>query len=247
MKKIFLGASLIVLITNNMQAETVVADRPGFSTGTYSVQPGNFNIEMGYNYTFDTISSKNDTQEFPLFELRTGITENIEFDILTDGWSTTKDFKEHSTSDITIGGKYRLVKNDRYNLTAMTLITLPTGSQSDFKIKNISPLIGLLWDYTLDETISFFGTFQASTYRDEKRIYDFQPAVGVTFTHTEKFASFIELYTIIPSSSIVPTEKVIDGGFTYLLKENIQLDINGGIGLNKDSEDFFGFGIAIGF
>ncbi|MEN4052694.1 transporter [Sulfurimonas sp. NWX79] len=246
MKKIFLGTALVAFISVNIQAE-IIADRPGFSTGTYTVKPGKFNIEMGYNYTFDTFSSQNNTQDFPLFELRTGVTEDIEFDFLWDGWSTTKDFKESPTSDITIGGKYSLIKNEKYNFTFMTLVTLPTDRQSSFKTENISPLIGLLWDYTLNETISFFGTFQSSTYRDEKRIYDFQPAAGITFSHTEKFASFIELYSIIPSSSIIPTEKVVDGGFTYLLQENIQLDINGGLGLNRESEDFFGLGIAIEF
>lgn len=246
MKKLSLTMLFIGVVNINLYAETLIADRPGFSTGTYTVAPGMFNIEMGYNYTFDTVSSKNDIQNFPLFELRTGITENLEFDFLLDGWSTTKDFTERISSDITIGGKYSFLENEIYNISFMTLITFPTGTENDFKPKNISPLFGLLWDYTVDASVSLFGTFQASTYRDEKRIYDFQPAVGATFSHTDKFASYIELYFIVPSSSSIITE-VIDGGFTYLLRDNIQLDINGGLGLNNESEDFLGFGIAIGF
>ena len=247
MNKSSMGIVFLGVLSGCIYAESVIADRPGFSTGTYSVHPGKFNIEMGYNYTFDKTSTKNDTQDFPLFELRTGITEDIEFDLLWDGWSYTKDgVKEHS-SDMTIGGKYRVLKEDMYNITFMVLVTLPTGSQSDFQTQNISPLIGLLWDYTIDESISLFGTIQSSTYKEQKRIYDLQTAIGVTWNHTENFASFIEAYSILPSSSSISKEYVVDGGFTYLIQENIQLDINGGIGLNRESNNFLGAGIAVTF
>ncbi len=239
-------AALVPIANNLLYADGVVADRPGFSTGTYSVPPGRYNIEMGYSYTFDSTTSENDSQSFPLFELRTGVTENMEFDILWDGWSMSRDFENGSVADITIGGKYRLVKNDLYNITMMALATLPTGDESDFELQGISPLVGLLWDYTANEYISYFGTLQTSTYKEQKRIYDFQTAIGLSIAHTEKIGSFLEIYTILPSSGL-SKEYVIDGGFTYMLRKNIQLDINGGVGLNEESNSFVGFGIAIGF
>ncbi|WP_457598306.1 transporter [Hydrogenimonas sp.] len=239
--------ALVILVKQITYAESVIADRPGFSTGTYSLRPGKYNIEIGYNYTFNKTSSENDSQDFPLFELRTGVTERIEFDFLWNGWNMTKDFTKSSVTDVAPGGKHRLVQNNRYNFTLMMLVTLPTGDQSDFHMKDVSPLVGLLWDYTVDERVSFFGTLQASTYREEQRIYDVQPAVGVSFAHTEIFGTFLEAYSILPCSSAVSEEYVIDGGLTYLLRDNIQLDINGGIGLNRESNGFVGFGIAIGF
>ena len=42
-------------------------------------------------------------------------------------------------------------------------------------------------------------------------------------------------------------EIVMDGGITYLLSKDVQLDINAGVGLNDSSSNFIGFGIASRF
>jgi len=39
----------------------------------------------------------------------------------------------------------------------------------------------------------------------------------------------------------------MDAGITYLLSNDIQLDINAGVGLNNYSNNFIGFGIASRF
>ncbi len=226
----------------NVNAETIVPDRPGFSTGTYTVQPKKLNVEIGYNYT------KND-QTLPLMVLRTGVTNKLELDVMYDGLDIKhNDQKEYTwSSDLIIGAKYRVYESELYNITLMGLSSLPVDSTHNLSFKNMTPLAAVLWDYTFSENIGLFGTLQGSTYYDNERIYDFQPAVGASFTHTDKLGSYIELYSVIPSSSTQDTQKIIDGGFTYLINDDIQIDLNGGIGLNQESDDFVGFGVAIQF
>ncbi len=232
----------IFLSCANTLANTIIADRPGFSTGTYTVQPKKLNVELGYNYT-------KDTQTLPLVVLRTGITQKLEFNVIYDGFYIKNNEQKEFTmsSDLIVGAKYRVYESDLYNITFMCLTSLPIGNDKNLTPKNMSPLIGILWDYTLSEEVSLFGTIQGSTYYDNERVYDIQPAIGTSIAHTNKFGSYIELYSILPSSHQQNSELVLDGGFTYLLNNDIQIDINIGFGLNKTSDDFIGFGIATRF
>ncbi|MDF1876078.1 transporter [Sulfurimonas sp. SAG-AH-194-I05] len=242
--KYFHKVTLIFLFTGTVAslADTIVPDRPGFSTGTYTVQPKNLNIELGYNYT-----KNNET--LPLVVLRTGLSNKLELDIMYDGFNINHNDQKQLTwsADFIVGIKYRLYESELYNLTFMGLTSLPVGDNRNISSKNITPLIGLLWDYTLYEDISLFGTLQGSTYYDNERIYDFQPAIGVSLAHTDKFGTYLEYYSIIHSSNNQDTQQVIGGGFTYLLSDDIQLDINTGLGLNSISDNSIGFGIAMQF
>lgn len=234
---------LMILWANLLSNEnTIIADRPGFSTGTHTLERGKFNIELGYNYDFYKSSN---TQSLPLVVLRTGVTPKIELNILWDGWSFDNSQKSETTmSDLTLGGKYRIYESSLYNLTFMGLLTLP----SPLKLDNTVPLIGLLWDYSISDKTSLFGTCQTSSYKENtNRIYDAQVALGLSLSHTNEFGSFIEVYSIIPSQTYIDTEAVINGGFTYLLNNNVQFDINLGVGLNSQSHNFVGCGIAMQF
>lgn len=226
-----------------LMSDTLVPDRPGFSTGTYTVQPEKFNIELGYNYM-------ESEETFPLIVLRTGITDKLEFDLMYDGVYVRRSNETNKiewSSDLIVGMKYRLHESVLYNFTFMALTTLPVGDGRAVSSKNVVPLLALLWDYSISNEISLFGTLQGSTYYDNKRVFDLQPAMGISLAINEKFGCYIEHYSIIPLSSLPEKEHVIDGGITYLVGEDMQLDINAGLGLNSVSNDFVGFGVSFQF
>jgi len=228
----------------------IVADRPGFSTGTYTVKPGKLNVELGYQYAFNTNAIDRSTQTLPLLVLRTGLSSKVELDFLWDGWNiddADNQPSDTSVADVSIGGKYRIHESSKYNLTVLGLLSLPIGS-SPSTSDNIDPLFGLLWDYFLSSQVSLFGVVQASSFKYEgDRVYDAQVAIGASFSHTDRIGTFIEIYSILPSEVKLDDEIVMDGGITYLLSKNVQLDINAGVGLNDSSNNFIGFGIASRF
>ncbi|MFA6193192.1 MAG: transporter [Sulfurimonas sp.] len=230
--------------------DSIMADRPGFSTGTSTVKPHVFNVELGYQYAFSNNGSEQSSQSLPLMVLRTGLSEKIEFDLLWDGLNIDKEKNQPTTTskaDVSVGGKYRIYESAQYNLTALGILSLPTGS-SPSKSNHVDPLFGVLWDYSLSDNTSLFGTVQASSYEaDSSRIYDAQAAVGASFSHTDSIGTFVEIYTIVPSKSTLESMHVIDGGVTYLFSQDVQLDFNIGIGLNDSSPNFVGFGIASRF
>lgn len=230
--------------------DPIVADRPGFSTGTYTVKPEKLNVEIGYQYAFNNNGIDQSTQTLPLLTLRTGLSSKVELDLLWDGWNfddTDNQPSDTSTADVSIGGKYRLHESPNYNLTVLGLLSLPIGS-SPSTSDRVDPLLGLLWDYSLSSQVSLFGVFQASSFKYEgDRVYDAQVAIGASFSHADRIGTFIEIYSILPSEAKLDDEIVIDGGITYLLSKDVQLDINAGVGLNNFSNNFLGFGIASRF
>jgi hypothetical protein len=57
------------------------------------------------------------------------------------------------------------------------------------------------------------------------------------------FGTFIESYGFIPEYG--PADHRLDGGFTWAMKPNFQLDISSGIGLSEVSPDgFLSFGVS---
>lgn len=71
----------------------------------------------------------------------------------------------------------------------------------------------------------------------------------IGYTLTEKLGAYTECYALFPSGAISPDIKpqyYFDGGFTYRLTNNIQFDINAGVGLNRYANDYFlGTGIVL--
>lgn len=244
---------LLVLIVPVMvafaDADSIVADRPGFSTGTATVKPKTVNVELGYQYSFNNHGLANTSHMFPMTTVRTGISDNAELDLLWNGFTVDKDKDYPTTSkgDIAIGGKYKLYQSEKYNITALGVLSLPTGtypSTSD----SVDPLIGILFDYSISNDDTLFGIIQASSSQlEHNRVYDTRYALGNSVKHTDTIGSFIEFYTIVQSEPTQYDTRGLDFGMTYLLTKDIQLDCSAGVALTKYSSNFIGFGIAFRF
>lgn len=246
---ILLGLSVLALklLANE---DAIVPDRPGFSTGTQTVKPNIVNVELGYQYAYNNHSPQQSSQTFPQMVLRTGLSENAEVDLLWDGINIHKEDGAEilrSKADLSIGGKYKLLDNDDFHFTAIGILSLPIGS-SPLTSGSVDPLVGLLWDYSVSDDNTLFGTVQASSSTmDQNRVYYECFSIGTSFNHTDAFGSFVEFFSIMPSESSLQDTKTIDCGIGYLLTNDIQLDFSIGFGLNKYSSNFIGFGIATRF
>lgn len=247
-----LGFCVVAFVYGNVfaQESPIVADRPGFSTGTYTVKPGRYNVEMGYQYGFNNNGVDRSTQTLPQLVLRTGLSSEAELDIIWDGWNiddADNQSSETSVSDVSVGGKCRIHKGSQANLTAFGLVSLPVGSEPSTS-DNVDPLLGLLWDYSLSSRAGIFGVVEASSFEFEgDRVYDVQVAIGASFSHTDRLGTFVEVYSVVPSESKLDDELVMDGGVTYLLSNDIQIDVNAGLALNDSSSNFVGTGVAVRF
>lgn len=227
--------------------QTVVADRPGFSTGTYTVTPGHYNLELGYVASFGHGSPRRITHTAPLLDARIGLTPESEIDLMWSGWNVERmaGNSTSSTSDMAIGGKYRLASHPQFNITALGVLSLPTGSASS---GHANPTATIAWNYTLSDTVTAFGVVSLASYVEEgNRRYAIQPAVGLSFSHSAKLGTFVEFYSDVPLARDTPHADTIDAGMTYLLTDSTQLDFNFGLSLDRRSDNFVGTGIAMRF
>jgi len=216
-------------------AGLVVPDRPGFSTGTFTVPPGAWQFEAGIQNSYGRNVGDPDSYTAPLFNLRTGLTANTEFNLLWDGVRVI----EGQGRDIAyamLGAKHRLTASDLYNLSLLGYLSLQEG--------RLAPFVGLLWDRQLTPRTGLFGTLQFITSVDSGAWeMNFQPAIGVSFSHTKVLGTFLEVYTDMPVDGSGAVS-VFDAGIAWLLRDDLQLDFNFGVSLDGRSKDFIGAGVA---
>lgn len=235
----FLKVLGVLLIPVWVQAEGVVADRPGFSTGTHTLAPGHLNLEMGYQAD---MWDSNTVHTAPLLNLRTGLSEGLELGI---AWAGYQVFDGDSTqSDVTLALKKRIKTSPDYNLSALAQLDLPTGDAAG-ELSETRVLGGLLWDKALQADWGLFGVFQAeSNYRIDERELNLQAAIGSSLSHSEKVGSYVEVFADTPLTYSGDTVMILNAGLTYLLDANTQLDAYMGGGLENSDTDFIGFGFA---
>ena len=216
-------------------AGLVVPDRPGFSTGTYTVSPDIWQFEAGIQSSYGNEVGDPDSYTAPLFNLRTGLTENTEFNLLWDGFQVVEG-QGRDVAYAMLGIKHRVVESEQYNFSLLGYLSMQE--------ERLAPFLGLLWDHQLTEGVGLFGTLQfAGSVESGERKANFQPAIGVSFTHTEALGTFIEVYSDIPLDG-GRAASVFDAGIAWLPREDLQLDFNLGISLDGRSEGFIGAGVA---
>ena len=64
---------------------------------------------------------------------------------------------------------------------------------------------------------------------------------------TDRLGAYVEWYALFPhSADTAKPENYLNGGFTFLINDNFQLDAFSGLGLNSAADDYFvGVGAVI--
>jgi hypothetical protein len=226
---------------------TIRADRPGFSTTPQTVPRGRLQVEGGYRFSEDRGV---DRHTLPLLLVRAGLTKQLELRASWDGssWTDENGRFEPEASDMGLGLKAHLVEQGRLlpDIGLLGSLSLPTGNGGSTS-NGVDPTGGLLWDYELAAGPGLFGTLlMSSVTGDDGRFFEAANAVGVSLPMNDRLGSFIEYFGSYPTDGGAAHN--LDGGFTYLPADNLQLDIHGGVGINGRADDcFLGTGIAFRF
>ncbi len=221
-------------------------DRPGFGTGTATV--GRFQTEGGYSFagageirasTFGELLLR-----FPLAaatELRLGLNS---FVIQEGPGEDATGFQ-----DVAVGIKATLVRGaERFDplrpaVALLASTTLPTG-EAAIGAESLQPTALLALGWTLGGGFGFAADVNTSWLdAGEDRVFEVAGGVSLSCSLTGLLGSYAELYGFTPEGG--PGRTFLDGGFTYLLSDDLQLDLSGGMGLSAAADDFFvGFGLS---
>ena len=77
----------------------------------------------------------------------------------------------------------------------------------------------------------------AISHADDSQAFSFASFFG--YGITDKLGAFVGLYGGSPMDEMSDMSLSMDGGFTYMLKDHIQLDLNGGTAVSENGEDSF--------
>ena len=241
--------------------EPLVTDRPDFTEASTTVGRGVAQLEMGYTYVYQNsggTSTRTSSIGEPL--LRYGILEDwLEFRIqvfpieqrtVMPGTSNTTAGME----DMYLGMKVGLTPQEEW-LPEMALIPqmfVPAGAEA-FTREQVLPGVNWIYAWEINDSISTAGSTQINRAVDDTTMHAYillAQSWTIAYSLTDTLGAYTEWFALIRSSANTDqTKHFVNGGFTYLISDDIQFDVRAGMGLNNaaDGDYFLGTGLSIRF
>lgn len=235
----------------------LVTDRPDFTESTDAVPRGHLQLEMGYSFAYDreqTDRVRDHTS--PEFLLRVGLFDDFELRFGWDGYSWTENLfegrtrrgravtREDSTqgsNDVSIGFKYKLLEQQglRPHFGVIAALSVPSGS-AGISSGDVDPEVVLAWACDVADWFAVAGNVGLALPTDaDGRFFQASSSLVLAFALTDELGTYVEYFGFYPSASDSDAAHSLNGGFTYLITDNVQLDVRAGLGLNEEADDFF--------
>lgn len=243
--------------------EPLVTDRPDFTESTDAVPSGRLQFEIGYLFLYDREhDERSRTHEFPQTLFRAGIAESFELRL---GWSGyafgdfafenrnafgrrfTDETDDQGGGDTSVGFKVKLLEQEggRPHLGIIAEVSLPSGSAGETS-GDVDPSVKFLWAYDIDERFSLAGNVNVGLPAEEgHRFVQTAASLSLAYGLTDSVGGYVEYFGVYPDADGQDAAHALNGGFTFLLSADLQLDILVGVGLNEQAADFFtGVGVS---
>ena len=233
----------------------LVTDRPDQGESPVTVPRGSFQIETGWLFTRDETAGQDSiAQQFPGTLLRVGISASVELRLTVDGWQSL-DVGGSSSSgfgDASVGTKVHLWSEEgRRPETAFSAsISIPVG-QEGFSTEGFDPSFRAAFSNTLSDRLSIAYNAGFSWFTEEPTPGVKNTSVFADYTATiaagltPETGAFLELFGALALDEDEESTLLFDGGVTYLISQNAQVDIAVGVGLSDAAEDLFvGVGVS---
>lgn len=228
------------------------ADRPDATEASSVVPKGFLQIETGAFYeAFEENSFKIKNTVFNTTLLRYGILDNLELRV---GW----DFAEQSAefngnklanvvsgfSPLLLGAKIAIAEENGCfpEIALVGHLQLPFLAGSDYRPETTGVDFRFSFSHTLSENSSLGYNIGAEWGGDSpEATYVYTLAYGHSLT--DKLGAYVELYGGLPEDN--KSAHLWDAGLTYLLSNNVQLDVSGGTGISDVQDIYLSAGISV--
>jgi len=229
-------------------AEPISTDRPGQSNSPSVVAPGTVQLEGGFTYERETDGGDPNTNTLtvPGALLRVGLLSFLEARVLADGFvyeERNRDNNRSSGSDLTLASRARLFGQKGIRpATALDFnLSLPTGGDA-VTSDGVDPSGTIIFGWDLNErftALANLGLASTSLGKDDsRRAFQVAPTFSLIASIAERAGVFVEYYATFSDEGIAD-EHAMDGGFTWLVSDDLQLDLSAGAGLNHAAPDFY--------
>jgi hypothetical protein len=227
----------------------IVTDRPDFTEGTATVPVGMAQLENGYTATREA-----DVRGQTIGEglLRIAVAERAEIRLGVNSYATTKAGPTRAAGfeDPSVGFKLRLVAPDAARsrlvpeLSLLGVTTLPSR-RGPFRESTVQPEAKLAAGWEVSERVGLSSNLGFGSATESRRRFSQLSASGsLGYAVSARVGAFAEYYglTAGPGAGLA---HYFDGGVTYLLTPNLQVDARGGAGANGPAPDrLWGVGLS---
>lgn len=237
--------------------DSLVTDRPDFTESTATIPQGHFQIEGGYTFTRQGDEEASSLGELLLrvgagerVEARFGIGSYGQVDTGVPGSSTLSGYE-----DPFVGVKIGLNASDpnllppgRPQMALLLSTSVPVGSD-ELTSDEWQPegKLALAWDLT--DFLSLSSNLIYGYPSDgEERFHQFGATLSTAFSLTDRLGAFVEAYGFNKESLNGSSTTYLNGGLTFGVSNDVQLDIRVGAGLDDPSPNWFaGIGGGVRF
>ena len=230
--------------------DPIATDRPDFTETAESVPFGRIQLEGGY--TFGRLEDeKSHSLGELLVRIATGRRTEARIGLNSYSWVRGPGGRMSGFEDMTLGFKAKVLDGaespgfGKPNVAVIGHTTLPTGSRG-FRENSLQPEAKLCFAWDLTDRLAMGSNLNYGWPTEGgDRFGQFTGTLAFGYSLNDRAGAFLELFTFAPASNDGPNATYLDGGFTYLINNDYQLDIRAGIGLNSAKPDYFvgaGFG-----
>lgn len=236
---------LICIAFNVLAQETteseLITDRPDQTESPVAIEKGKVQLEAGILFEQFT----DDVQNLSSALLtRIGLGKGTELRIETEYSQLGFEDVELASGlqPVAFGFKKELREQQqgwKPQMGFLLHVAVPGLSSEDYDINSFAPSFRFMMNNDLTETISI-GYNLGAEWDGESGIatgiYTFTTALSLT----DKLGMYAEVFGFLPHREV--SEHNFNGGFTFLILNNLQLDAMAGVGLSETSPDFFAGG-----
>jgi Putative MetA-pathway of phenol degradation len=248
------AAALLFLLAAAARAqEPLVTDRPDFTESAETVPAGRFQLEAGV--THERVGQGDvDLTTFGEALLRIGIAERLELHVglPSFGRVETAGNSLSGWTDGSLGLKWKLAAlpagsggRGGLDLALLAGTSAPSGD-NDFTSDAWEPEVKLAAATTLTERAALSGNVGWARAADfDERFDRYSGSLSLGLAWNDRLGSYFEVYGFDGEAPFEGSSSFANSGFTWLLSDDLQLDLRVGTGLGDSEPEWFvgaGFG-----
>lgn len=241
-----LFTSLSQVLVAQSAPRPIVSDRPGVYCGTFTLRPGQVQIETGLSLDYDGEQGFSTTLFTTPTVLRIGLIDDLEMHISTGGYSRVGGGppSEQGFASQALGIKYRVVDADEAgggpSMAFIFNLDLASGSKELGPSEPVPSLVFSL-EYGLPAAWGLAANLGVAAPTDplnRERFSDITYALAFSHGVGVRSGFFLEFAGNSPRFQDLNSQTLVDGGFTWLPSNDIQLDVSLARGISGDGSDW---------
>ncbi len=235
----------------------LVTDRPDKTESTSIVPRGLAQVEAGWALETVSLSGTSlHTHTVPGVLARVGVLSALEARVGFDGFQLTNQpaaFGGEGFGDVELGFKYRLVKAQGAlpDIALIAAVSVPTGADG-VTSGRVDPTVLLTLSRPISARVSVGSNLGSAWSTTDNGLGGRTTVVDLTYTLSfgvtlaDRVGVFAETFGSLPADNGEAAHHV-DGGCTFLVRDNLQLDVSVGRGIaGAGASDWFvGAGVSV--